>query len=165
MVKATNGKNNIMIKEQRRITNGLFFEIRITSRYINLMGIQAFEKLNINISFEEYLILNILSYNDGICPRDLAKMLLRDRSNLGKIINRLEEKKLIKINPSIRNNRSIKKLFLTEKGKELCSDIYTKIEPYIRIFDEALKDEEQNMLRSYLQKCRKLLDDIVETKI
>ncbi len=152
-------------QEQIRLTNGLFYEIRITSRYMNLMGIQAFQKLNINISFEEYLIMNILSYNEGICLRDLAKMLLRDRSNLGKVINGLEKQKLIKVKPSIRNNRSIKKLFLTEKGSNLCCEIYTKIEPYIKIFDEALKEEEQKMLRSYLQKCRQLLDEIVETRI
>ncbi len=168
MVNATYGKNNIMknmMNKEMKVTDGLFFEIRLTSRYINIMGIQAFEKLNIDISFEEYLIMDILSYNEGICPRDLARMLLRDRSNLGKVINELARKKIIKIKPSIRNNRAVKSLYITNKGLEIRSEIYEKIEPYLKIFDETITDEEQKMLGQYLQKCRKILDDIVETKI
>ncbi len=168
MVKSTHGEIQQMKnieKTRKNVTEGLFFEIKITSRYINLIGIQAFEKLNIDISFEEYLILDKLSYNEGICPRDLAKMLLRDRSNLSKVINCLEKKKLIKIKPAIRNNRSIKKLYVTEKGIDLCNKIYDKIEPYLKIFDEVIKKEEQTMVMNYLQKCRNILDEIVETKI
>ena len=154
-----------LIREKMKVTDGLFFEIRLTSRYINIMGVQAFEKLNISISFEEYLILDILSYNEGICPRDLARMLLRDRSNLGKIINGLGKKKLIKIKPSIRNNRAVKLLYITDKGLEMRGDIYEKIEPYLKVFDETISAEEQKMIAKYMQKCRQILDDIVETKI
>lgn len=154
-----------MEKIRKYLTDGLFYEVRITSRYVNLMGSQVFDKLQITISFEEYLILDILSYNAGICQRDLAKMLLRDRSNLGKIVSELEKKKLLTVKPSIRNNRSIKQLFISKKGLNLCDEIYTKLEPYVKYFDEKIKNEEQKMLISYLQNCRKIIDEIVETKI
>lgn len=168
MVNATHGKNNTMeklIKKEKHYTDGMFFEIRLTSRYLSLMGSQAFEKMSFDITFEEYLILDTISYNEGICHRDLAKMLLRDRSNIGKIASALEKKSLIKIKPDIRNNRTVKKIFITEKGIKKCNDIYRKLEPFIKIINETIKKEEQDIINSYLKKIRKILDDIVETQI
>ena len=154
-----------LIEKQAVYNEGMFFQIRLTARYLTLMGNQAFEKLNFPISFEEYIILDTIAYNEGICNRDLAKILLRDRSNVGKISAVLEEKKLIKIIPDIRNNRSIKKLQVTEAGIKLCNKMYTKLEPYIKILNKAISKEEQDFLCRSLENCRKILDEIVETQI
>ncbi len=153
------------IKDRIHYTEGMFYQIRITSRYLSLMGSQAFERLNINISFEEYIILDIISYNEGICHRDLAKMLLRDRSNIGKIASSLEKQKLIKIKMDVRNNRMIKRIYITESGIKLCNDIYIKLEPYIKIFNDNISKEEQNFICNHLTKCRQLLEEIVQTGI
>ena len=168
MVNATYSENSVMVKlieKESLYTEGMFYEIRLTSRYLTLMGNQAFEKLNFPISFEEYLILDIIAYNENICNRDLAKMLLRDRSNIGKITFSLEEKKLIDITPDKRNNRSIKKLKITNSGITLCNEMYTKLSPYMEIMNKAIKKEEQKIISKTLQKCRKILDEIVETQI
>ena len=168
MANATNRKNNIvteLLHKKSQYTEGMFFQIRLTSRYLTLMGNQAFEKLNFPISFEEYMILDIIAYNEGICHRDLAKMLLRDRSNIGKIVANLENKKLIKITPDIRNNRSIKKLNITDSGKKLCNKMYTKLEPYIETLNKAVCIEEQTSICNCLKKCRDVMDEIVETQI
>ncbi len=168
MVKATNSKKQQMKNKnqnKKRITEGMFFEIRITSRYINLMGMQAFNKMKIDISFEEYLILDVVSYNEGICQIDLAKKLLRDRSNIGKIVSALEKKGLIKINPDTRNKRLIKKLYISEKGLKKCNDINMKLNPYIKILNETIKEDEQKIIVKSMMKCREIIENIVETKI
>ncbi|MBQ9244700.1 MarR family transcriptional regulator [bacterium] len=154
-----------LIKKETQYTDSMFFQIRLTSRYLTLMGNQAFEKLSFPISFEEYMILDTIAYNEGICHRDLAKMLLRDRSNIGKIAASLEQKELIAVIPDIRNNRSIKKLKVTPSGIELCNKMYKKLEPYINILNKELKKEEQEMISKSMEKCRKILDEIVETQI
>lgn len=154
-----------LIKDRIHYTEGMFFQIRITSRYLTLMGNQVFEKLNINISFEEYLILDIISYNEGICHRDLAKMLLRDRSNIGKIVSSLEKQGLITIKVDIRNNRMIKRIYITEEGIKLCNELYIKLAPYIKVFNENINKEEQNLICNHLTKCRQLLEEIVKTRI
>lgn len=168
MVKATNSKKQQMKNKnqnKKRITEGMFFEIRITSRYINLMGMQAFNKMKIDISFEEYLILDVVSYNEGICQIDLAKKLLRDRSNIGKIVSALEKKGLIKINPDTRNKRLIKKLYISEKGLKKCNDINIKLNPYIKILNKTIKEDEQKIIVKSMMKCREIIENIVETKI
>lgn len=165
MVNATDSKNNKMRKEKIHYTEGMLFQVRLTSRYLSLMGTQIFEKLNMPISFEEYLILDIISYNEGICHRDLAKMLLRDRSNLGKIASKLEKLKLIKVKPDFKNNRAVKKIYITEKGKKLCDEIYEKVEPHINFVMSKITNEEQLVVSESLTKFRQILDELVETKI
>ena len=143
----------------------IWFQIRLTSRYLNLMGNQAFEKLNFSISFDDYILLDIIANNEDICPRDLARMLLRDRSNVGKIVSGLEDKKLIKVKADIRNNRSVKKLRITDKGIKLCNEMYLKIQPYIDVMNKVISEKDQKKMASLLEKCRKTLDEIVETQI
>ena len=143
----------------------IWFQIRLTSRYLTLMGNQAFEKLNFSISFDDYILLDIIANNEDICPRDLARMLLRDRSNIGKIVSGLEDKKLIKIKADIRNKRSIKKLRITDKGIKLCNEMYLKIQPYINVMNKAISEKDKKQMSLLLEKCRKTLDEIVETQI
>ena len=165
MVNATDSKNDTMKKDKIHYTEGMLFQVRLTSRYLSLMGNQVFEKLNMPISFEDYLILDIISYNEGICHRDLAKMLLRDRSNLGKIASKLEKLKLIKVKLDTRNNRAVKKIYITDKGHKLCTEIYEKVEPHISFVMDKITDEEQKIVSESLTKFRKNLDELVETKI
>lgn len=143
----------------------IWFQIRLTSRYLTLMGNQAFEKLNFQISFEDYILLDIIANNEDICPRDLARMLLRDRSNIGKIVSGLEDKKLIKVKADIRNNRSIKKLRITDKGIKLCNEMYLKIQPYINTMNKVISEKDKKQMALLLEKCRRTLDEIVETQI
>ena len=143
----------------------IWFEIRLTSRYLHLMGNQAFEKLKFSISFDDYIILDIIANNDGICPRDIARMLLRDRSNIGKIVSGLEDKKLIKVKADIRNNRSVKKLIITDKGIKLCNEMYLILKPYIDKMNEVIGEKDKKYMSDLLEKCRKMLDEIVETQI
>ena len=165
MVNATDGKNNKMKKEKIHYTEGMLFQVRLTSRYLSLMGTQVFEKLSMPISFEDYLILDIISYNEGICHRDLAKMLLRDRSNLGKIVSKLEQLKLVKVKLDTRNNRTVKKIYITDKGCNLCDKIYEKVEPHINFVMNRIDTKEQELVSNSLMKFRQILDELVETKI
>ena len=154
-----------LIQKDIVYSESIWFQLRLTSRYISLMGNQAFEKLKFDISFEDYILLDIIANHEDICPRDIARMLLRDRSNIGKIDSGLEQKKLIKIKADIRNNRSIKKLRITDKGIKLCNEMYLKIQPYIDIMNNSISEKDKKNISLLLEKCRNTLDEIVETQI
>ncbi len=154
-----------LLKEQESYMEKMLFQLRITSRYLTLMGNQAFEKLNFPISFEEYFILDKIARNEGLCHRDLARMLLRDRSNIGKIVSSLSEKGLLKVIPDIRNNRAIKKIKVTEKGIKLCNAMYLKLQPYMETLNRNIKEEEFEMVSSIMNKCKNVIDNIIETQI
>ena len=57
---------------------------------------QIFQKLDLPISLDEFVILDILIDNEEICQRDLAKLILKDRPCTGRLLNSLEEKGFIK---------------------------------------------------------------------
>ena len=154
-----------LLKEKESYMEKMFFQLRITSRYLTLMGNKAFEKLNFPISFEEYVILDKIAVNEGICHRDLARMLLRDRSNIGKIVSGLEKKGLLKVTPDIRNNRAIKKMKINEKGIKLCNAMYVKLEPYMETLNKNINREEFEAVSSIMAKCKNVIDNIIETQI
>lgn len=151
--------------ETKHFTQGMLFQVRITSRYISIMGSQVFQKLKLGINFEDYLILDVLSYNKGICQRDLAKMLLRDRSNTCKIISNLENEKLITIKSDIRNNRNITRLFITKKGQKLCDKVFSALEPYAQTIFEQFDEQQQNTISKSLKDFRTILEKTIETQI
>ncbi len=147
------------IIEKKSYTDGMFFELRITSRYLGIMGNKVLEKLKSDLNFEEYVILDTISYNDGICHSDLAKLLLRDKSNIGKIASNLENNGYVKIRPGMRNSRVIKKIFITEVGIKICNNIYDRLKTYIHAFNKNFTEEEQKLITSYMKKCRAVLEE------
>lgn len=151
--------------EKENYTDGMLFEVRLTSRYLTLMGNIAFEKLKLDLSFDDYIILDILSYNEGVCCIDLAKMLLRDRSNIGKTVSNLEKNGYVKFKADLRNKRAVKKIFMTKKGIKICNEIYPKLKPYIDIFNENFTQKDKEAIIKYMQKCRQLLENIAKNRI
>ena len=59
----------------------------------------------------------------------------------------------------------IKRIYITEEGIKLCNELYIKLAPYIKVFNENINKEEQNLICNHLTKCRQLLEEIVKTRI
>lgn len=150
---------------KRSYTESLYYEIILTAKYFKLMGSKLFEKLGINISFEEYISLDLLSKNSELCQRDLAKLLLKDRANTGRILNSLEEKGLIKRINDIKNNRLVKIIKITENGEKSVKEIFKKLEPSINLMDTKLSSDEETKLCATLKNYRDELKEIVKTQI
>ena len=74
---------------------------------MKLAAANMFNKLKLNIGVEEYGALDVISCNEGICQRDLAKIILKDRANTGRIVNTLEEKGFITRSADTKNNRLV----------------------------------------------------------
>ena len=68
-------------------TDTIFYQIELTAKYCKLLGQQSFEKFNLGISLDEYAILDVLTINESLCQRDIAKLILKDRANTGKVLD------------------------------------------------------------------------------
>ena len=79
--------------------DSLFYIINSCSKYFNMLFEQFFKKLNMGISATEHLALMVISDNKDCSQRDLARIILKDRANTGKLALSLEKKGLIKIEP------------------------------------------------------------------
>ena len=115
-------------------------------------AIQTFNKLNIDITPEQFLILMALNDNDGIYQRQLANMTFKDRPNINRIVSILERGKYI-VSQCSSNGRQIKQLFITDKGKSICN----KILPIIfDVWNTTTKGLEENEIEQFINTLQKI---------
>ena len=145
-------------------TDTLNYEIEQVARLLRLISVRVFEKLEIDVTPDEYVALDTILCNSGICQRDLAKLILKDRANTGRILDSLEEKGLITRFIDTKNNRLVKKMGLTESGVKKIHQINKKIEGFINSSKRKLTDEELENIHSSLKKLRCNLEEVFEMK-
>lgn len=146
-------------------TDSIHYELEQTSRLMNMLTNQLFKKLELSITFDEYIALDTVSINAGICQRDLAKLILKDRANTGRILNELEQKGFITRFIDTKNNRLVKKMGITETGLQELNSINNKIKTYLSGVTKRIPPEDVNKVRDILRAFRLELDKIVETNI
>ena len=109
--------------------------------------------------------MSIISDTKDCCQRDLAKLLVKDRANTGKIANGLEKKGLINIKLCEKNNRPVKILTITKKGKEVCKEILEIILPTINKVYEEIDRETLEKAKETLKEFRKAVEKVVKVNI
>ena len=146
-------------------TDTLNYEIEQVARLLRLISVRVFEQLEIDVTPDEYVALDTILCNSGNCQRDLAKLILKDRANTGRILDSLEEKGLITRFIDTKNNRLVKKMGLTESGVKKIHQINKKIEGFINSSKRRLTDEELENIHSSLKKLRCNLQEIFDMNI
>lgn len=114
-----------------------------------------------NIEFKEYdltrgqyLYLVRIYENPGIIQEKLAEMIKVDRTTAARAIKKLETNGFIE-KQSDKENKKIKKLFPTEKGKEIAPYIIKENNYSNEVALQGLSQEEVATLASLLEKARK----------
>ena len=123
--------NRGFTKLQNHFTGTIFYQIELTAKYCKLLGQQVFEKYKTGVTVEEFSVLDTLLFNPELCQRDLAKLILKDRANTGKLLDSLERKGLIKRKLSIKNNRPVKIAEITPEGIKKTEEVTEKIKPHM----------------------------------
>lgn len=146
-------------------TDSIHYELEQTSRMMKMLTNQIFNKLDINVSLDEYIALDTVSVNAGICQRDLAKLILKDRANTGRILNELEQKGFITRFIDTKNNRLVKKMGITETGLQELDGINNKIKTYLSGVTKRIPPEDMQRVQTVLKEFRFELEKVVETNI
>ena len=150
---------------QNHFTETIFYQIELTAKYCKLLGSQVFEKFNAGITCEEYSVLDVLLSSPELCQRDLAKLILKDRANTGKLLDTLEKKGFVKRKLSIKNNRPVKIVEITEAGKEKVTDVLERIRPHYEFVKERINNSDVAKVGDLLKELRKILDETLEIQI
>ena len=130
-----------------------------------MLGLQLFAKLGAPLSPEEFLALDVVSANPDICQRDLAKLIIKDRANTGRLLEALEKKGLIDRVVDVKNNRLVKKIVITEEGEEILRTWLKKIIPIFDRVYEKFSKEEIEQVKDVLKRMRDAFQDIVDIQI
>ena len=146
-------------------TDSIYYQLEQTAKYCRALGIQMFQNLNIPLTMDEFVALDVIQANDGICQRELAKLILKDRPNTGRILNSLEEKGYVERFVDTKNNRLVRKMILTEEGKKVSKDVTEIVKNHIEKLPKVFSDEDKETLLLSLKKFRETLEKEVAMKI
>ena len=146
-------------------TDSIHYELEQTSRLMKKVTTQLFEKLEIDLSLDEYAALDTVSVNAGICQRDLAKLILKDRANTGRILDSLEQKGFITRFIDTKNNRLVKKMGITERGLRELDTINKKVKQYLESVTKTISDEDIERVQETLKSFRLELEKVVQINI
>lgn len=153
-----------MVKEQHYI-NTLYYQIEQTAKYCRYLGSQLFSKLNLDLSVEEFVTLDTLSIHGEICQRDLAKLILKDRPATGRILNSLEQKELIERFADTKNNRLVRKIIMTNNGKETLNHITGILKKYLKKIPHEFSQSKIEEIKDSIREFREILEKEVEMNI
>ncbi len=152
-------------KLQEHFTDTIFYQIELTAKYCRYLGQQVFEKYNAGVSTEEFSVLDVLYCNPQLCQRDLAKIILKDRANTGKLLDSLEKKGYITRKLSIKNNRPVKITEITPEGRRKTEEVTEKIRPNFVVIKEKIKNSDVAKVGNLLSELREILKETLEIQI
>lgn len=127
--------------------------VGLTSKIAQL---QMFKENEFEITPEQYIILAVLVENGELYQRQIGEICYKDRPNVTRLLNILEEKELVKRIADV-NKRKIFKIQITEKGKK----IHSKIKPYmVNLHNETVKGIKKEELESCLKALVKMVENL-----
>jgi len=150
---------------EEHFTTTIFYQIELTAKYCKLLGSQVFEKFKAGVTCEEYAVLDVLSNSPNLCQRDLAKLILKDRANTGKLLDGLEKKGFVSRKLAIKNNRPVKIIEITKAGKEKAEKVLGLIKPHYLFVKERINNSDVARVGDLLKELRDILDETLEVKI
>jgi len=155
-----------MSQRTEHYTDTLYYDLEKTVRVFRYFSNAFFKKLDLELTSDEFITLDTILYNARICQRDLAKLILKDRAATGRLLNSLEEKKLITRYIDIKNNRLVRKMEITEEGQVTFYRIQTKLKDAInKVNTDLVPDKEIEYIRKTLKKIRENFKKIVDMQI
>jgi DNA-binding MarR family transcriptional regulator len=84
--------------------------------------LKGFRSHGVPITTEQWAVLVFLTQNDGKSQREIAKTLIKDKTNLSRILDGMEKKDWIVRKPHEKDRRSYR-IFITQQGKSLVEEL------------------------------------------
>lgn len=135
-------------------TNNWLYQMQQTTAYCFEKGEQFLKNINSGLTLDQFITLDILSIQPGLCQMDLAKAILKDRVYTSRMINGLEDKDLVERKIETKGKRLVKKIYLTRVGKKFHSELSQELEEaYTKIFEE-ITDGEEEIIKNGIMKIK-----------
>lgn len=162
-------KDTGMKKNSKRFEkheNNLAFQIDYTSNF-NKSFRREFQAKYIsnNITHDEFTILYALSYVPDISQSELANLLFKGKAHIGKILNDMEEKGLIKRSAETRGNIIVKRNTITPEGSKIFKSGNKEFDRVKDIIDQNFTKDELKLFISFLKRYRDILEMLVDVKL
>ena len=98
-------------------SNLLFLSGKLTKRLHEVLT-ELISENGFDVTVEQFSILSVLWYQDGVNQQYLADELDRDKTTIVRILNNMERNNLL-VRVYDKSDKRLKRVYLTHKGKEL----------------------------------------------
>lgn len=139
-----------MIKSM--LTNLIGNAIVQAGRAIKIHNIKLFLENNFNVTPEQFIVLNTLCEHENLYQKELCDLLLKDKSNMTRILSVLCDKDLIQKIPT-KDKKIVNKIQITKKGRE----VRDLIAPFMQMSRKKYLD---NINEDELYVCLRVLSKI-----
>jgi DNA-binding MarR family transcriptional regulator len=123
-----------------------------TVKVVDFFVQEHFNEAGLDLTKEQMIVLKKLTFKDGLNQNELAFLTLRNKSSLTRLLSKMEAKKII-IREQDFSDKRIKRVFITEKGKET----FLRSRPVIK---KLINKMEQNISATEKQEMIKILKKI-----
>ena len=111
----------------------------------------AIKKEGYDISPEQFTILVMLFYQDGISQNEISTNLNRDKTTVSRVIGRMITNKLI-VKKQVAEDKRENHIFITEKGKVIQEKLIAATGPIYTTALEGIDDKELTIVNTILLK-------------
>lgn len=137
----------------QKIEDVILFQIDLTSKVSKQFSQREFDKLKLDITVEQWIILKIVSENRNLSQKELAEKSYRDPASITRTIDLLEKKELL-IREVIPNNRRTYNISLTKNGELFIKSNMKMIKKHRELSIQNLSKDDLNTLSDLLSKIR-----------
>jgi DNA-binding MarR family transcriptional regulator len=134
------------------IDSSIAYLVGRTSRSMIKRLSKKFSDFDFDVSYEQWSILVHLYRQDGQTQQELAKLAVKDKAAITRLLNILEKKNIVLRIPD-RNDKRSKLVYLTNKAKTFKFDL-------IAVVKELLNEAEQDISQEEMDSCKKTLNKI-----
>ena len=136
-----------------KIEKVILFQIEQTSKASKIYSQREFDRLGVDITVEQWIILKIIDEHPEISQKELAEKSLRDPASITRTLDLLQKKGLID-RMAIPGNRRQYQLILTNAGKKLIVTYLPIVEEHRKRSTAGLSKKEINKLSELLLKMQ-----------
>lgn len=134
----------------------------MVSLFLQRVGNRQIAKSGLNQP--QFAVLGEIAKNKDLSQKDILGKFLLEKSNLSKIIKKLEHMDLIKISFSKQDRRK-SSLNATQKGKDFYYDNMAELNNLKEIFTESLTDDELLQIDTAINRLHELIVNQTKTNI
>lgn len=143
-----------------KLSDTLIYNLETTARISRALACRQFEECKeVEVTFNEYVIIDALYSNPGVHQRDLAKIICKGTANLSRDLEKLEEKGLIERIINSKGKRIVKTLKLTNLGKKVHNQTEFFIRKSIARVENIFSEEEYTQFQTLIAKLRDKLTE------
>lgn len=136
-------------KTDFQLKNSLGYVINLVANKFKTALESEFLKAGFEITAHQWMLLSVVYENDGLEQNELANLIKRDKTNVSRMLEKLETKELI-VRPKSDFDKRAAKIFITEKGKNLRKNL-------VKIASDLLDKSVFGMSESEQEFCIKSL--------